>query len=100
MALAGLCSDCVRIIQYAMDTQLLKKEILFRCRRGLKETDLLLGGYVGACLEALSPEQLGQLALLLKATDQDLLAWLVEEHRPAPEHAPAVAAILAWKGSR
>lgn len=53
-----------------------RKRMLFRCwHRGLKEMDLLLGGYAQAKIDGLSEGELDRLEHLMDAGDNDLLAW-------------------------
>lgn len=52
-----------------------RKKILFRCwHRGMKEMDLLLGGFADAKIDSLTEEELLELEHLLTAHDQDLYA--------------------------
>ena len=61
------------------------KKILFRCwHRGMKEMDLLLGGFANAEIDKLSEEEIGELEHLLTAHDQDLYAWMTGR-KPLPE---------------
>ena len=54
-----------------------RKKILFRCwHRGMKEMDLLLGGFADAKIDSLTEEELLELEHLLTAYDQDLYAWM------------------------
>ena len=63
-----------------MDTSRLKKEILFRgTRRGIKELDIVVGGFVQSQIDDLNENELSDLAGLLKETDLDLFAYLNEE---------------------
>ncbi|KZM49153.1 succinate dehydrogenase assembly factor 2 [Labrenzia sp. OB1] len=53
------------------------KKILFRCwHRGMKEMDLLLGGFADAEIDRLSADEIRELEHLLTANDQDLYAWM------------------------
>ncbi len=70
-----------------MDKERLKKEILFRSRRGLKETDLLLAGFfANDKLDTLSDNDLVALVALLECFDPDLLQWFFEDVPPPAEH--------------
>ncbi len=61
-----------------------RKRILFRCwHRGMKEMDLLLGGFAKARVDDLSDDQLSELEHLLTAHDQDLYAWITGR-KPLP----------------
>lgn len=77
-----------------MDIETLKKEIRFRARRGMKETDLLLAQFLGSHLDALPPEELIPLRdLLLNVYDQDLMAWFFDGVTPPRAYAHTVALI-------
>lgn len=63
-----------------------RKKILFRCwHRGMKEMDLLLGGFADAEIDNLSDEELRELEHLLTAYDQDLYAWMTGRTPLPPE---------------
>lgn len=53
-----------------------RKRMLFRCwHRGIKEMDLLLGGYAQAMIDRLDEAELDALEHIMDAADQDLLSW-------------------------
>lgn len=56
--------------------ELVKKEIRFRARRGMKETDLIIGRFVERHLEQLNEPELHQLRELLLQPDADIWEWL------------------------
>lgn len=61
------------------------KKILFRCwHRGMKEMDLLLGGFVDRKIDELDEDELRELEHLLTAHDQDLYAWMTGR-KPLPD---------------
>lgn len=61
-----------------------RKKILFRCwHRGMKEMDLLLGGYVQAKIGDLDEAQLSALEELMELHDQDLYSWFIGS-KPVP----------------
>ncbi|MBM3516613.1 MAG: succinate dehydrogenase assembly factor 2 [Alphaproteobacteria bacterium] len=61
-----------------------RKRLLFRStHRGIKELDILLGGFAGRHLDALTAKQLDRYEGLLEEADPDLLAWVVGR-RPVP----------------
>ncbi|SRR5690606_23268633 len=69
--------------QAALDVR--RRKLLYRAgHRGMKEMDLLLGGYVESHIRDLSNEALGVLERLLDESDQDLLAWMTGQ-KPVPE---------------
>lgn len=45
--------------------------------RGMKELDLVLGGFADAHLSAMSPEELDQFENILELSDTDLYAWIM-----------------------
>ena len=59
--------------------------ILWRCRRGTKELDLLLERYYLQHSESFSEAELEQFQAFLAESDDDLIAWLLEEKTPKLE---------------
>ncbi len=56
----------------------------WRCRRGMREMDLLLGGYLDTCYtDAPAPVQAAFQAML-EELDQDIYDWVMGR-RPCPE---------------
>ncbi len=74
------------------------KRILFRCwHRGMKEMDLLLGGFANAEIDHLSEDELLELEHLLTAPDQDLYAWMTgRKPLPAEWDGPLYRRIIAY----
>ncbi|MBO6755803.1 MAG: succinate dehydrogenase assembly factor 2 [Roseibium sp.] len=75
-----------------------RKKILFRCwHRGMKEMDLLLGGFAKAHIDDLDETELAELEHLLTAHDQDLYAWMTGR-RPLPAEwdGPLYRRIIAY----
>ena len=61
-----------------------RRRILFRAwRRGMRELDLLIGGFADAHLPHLPDAELDDFESLLDVQDRDVLAWLTGE-TPAP----------------
>ena len=53
-----------------------RKRARFRANhRGIKEADLVIGRFVDAHIDSLTPEQLERLEALLEEQDYDLLGW-------------------------
>ncbi|MFM2479487.1 succinate dehydrogenase assembly factor 2 [Celerinatantimonas sp. MCCC 1A17872] len=67
-----------------MDTSLAKSRLLWACRRGMLELDVLLQPFVENCYEHLSEEQQSQFCRLLSCDDPDLFSWFMR-HRPCPD---------------
>ena len=62
------------------DLQLRRKKILWRANhRGMKEMDLMLGGYAVKNLEHMSPVQLDEFEAILEISDAVLNAWLTDK---------------------
>ena len=73
---------------------MMKKEIRYRARRGMKETDMLLARFLERELENLDAQDLRAILALLKDTyDQDLMNWFFDGVTPPEKHANAVELI-------
>lgn len=66
--------------------------LAWRCRRGMRELDLLLLGFLQQTAGALSPLQAEQLEQLLQYSDEVLLAWLLQRAEPTD---PALQGLVA-----
>lgn len=64
-------------------------------RRGMKEMDLILGGFADARLAALSPAMLDAYEALLEENDQDLYKWVSGALPAPPRHGQMVQVIAA-----
>ncbi len=75
-----------------------RKKIMFRCgHRGMKEMDLLLGGFANAEIDNLDEAELQELEHLLTAQDQDLYAWMTGRvPLPAEWDGPLYRRIIAY----
>jgi antitoxin CptB len=63
-------------------------------RRGIKEMDLILGGFCDARLDGLGDETLDLYDALLAENDQDLYRWVTGQ-APAPERFSALIAEIS-----
>lgn len=62
------------------------RKIQFRSmHRGMKELDILLGGFAERRLETLTARQLNQFEALLNESDNDLFDWITGKSRPPAE---------------
>ena len=59
-----------------------KKRILWRCRRGMKELDVMLERFVTRELATLNAGEKATLDRLLDARDPDLFRWLTGDESP------------------
>jgi antitoxin CptB len=72
-----------------------RKRMLFRARhRGMKEMDILLGGFADTHLVTLAGGDLDDFEALLEESDHDLLAWLVGDVAVPARADTAVFALL------
>ncbi len=66
-------------------------------RRGMREMDILIGGYVDAQLADLDARDVGDLERLLDEEDQKVFSWLCGTEPPPPEYdTPVFAKIVAF----
>lgn len=79
------------------DTEIRRKRLLWRAtHRGIKEMDLILGGFVTRQLDLLSETDIADLERIMELPDQDMLAWATKQVDVPPEHAsPLLTRILA-----
>jgi len=77
------------------DIETCRKRLLFRSgHRGLKEMDLLLGGFAARYLAEFSSEQLALYDALLEENDPSLYGWITGREAPPAEHDTAVMKLL------
>jgi len=65
------------------------------CRRGTREADLLLQGFLAADYPQLDSAGRSAFGKLLQCTDADILDWVGGRNRPPPELAAIVARVQA-----
>ena len=56
----------------------------WRCRRGMKELDVLLERFVCRALDQLADDEFEALEGLLEHPDQDILEWIASARTPSP----------------
>lgn len=59
-------------------------------RRGIKEMDLILGGYADETLADMTDADLALFEAMLGENDHDLYAWVTGQQEPPPRFAPLV----------
>lgn len=62
-----------------------KSRLIWHCRRGMLELDLILGRFINTRLDQLNEDQLQQFEALLEYTDPELFAWLMGNEIPPTE---------------
>ena len=68
-----------------------RRKILFRAwHRGIREMDLIMGGFADRAIADLTDAELAEFEQLMELPDQTVLAWITGE-QPAP---PAYAGLL------
>jgi antitoxin CptB len=67
------------------DLDVRRRRILFRSwHRGMKEVDLILGGFAEAQIADLSEAELDDFEALLEAQDRDVFGWVTGEFETPP----------------
>jgi antitoxin CptB len=57
-----------------------RRKLLFRAwHRGMREMDLIMGGFADARVEHLSEDELAEFERLIDVPDRELLAWITGE---------------------
>ena len=75
------------------------KRLRFRAwRRGFREADLILGGFVDARGETLSAPEIDAFEALLDENDQEVFAWIAGQKTPPKAHAtPLMQRLRAFR---
>lgn len=76
-----------------MSNQIERAKMLWRCRRGMLELDLLLERFMAEGYDNLTPEQLAIFKRLLEEPDPDLFAWLMGASEPS---LPEFKSFISW----
>jgi antitoxin CptB len=77
----------------------IRKRLAWRAsRRGIKEMDIIVGGYADAHLPTMSAKDLVTFGALLEIPDQQLLTWVTrQEDVPLELRNPMLMDILAFR---
>lgn len=79
-----------------MDETTLRR-LRWRCRRGMRELDVLLTGFLDARFAALDAEQQESFASLLECQDPDLLEWLTGRRSDYPAECASAIQLLCGR---
>ena len=81
-----------------LETETRRKRLLWRAtHRGIKEMDLVLGGFVMTHLEQFSVADIADLERIMDIPDQDMLSWATKQADIPPEHLSSLLTrILAY----
>jgi antitoxin CptB len=76
-----------------------RKRLIWRAtHRGIKEMDLILGGFVTRHLDSFSAPEIADLERIMDIPDQEMLGWATKQAPVPAEHAsPLLARILDYK---
>ena len=75
----------------AENSDIRRKRILWRAtHRGIKEMDLIIGGFAQARLAGMNEAELAALEAIIELPDQELLAWATRLEPVPREHASSV----------
>ncbi len=67
-------------------------------RRGIKEMDIVVGGFANAHLPTMTPQELVVFEVLLEIPDQQLLSWVTgQEDVPLELRSPMLLDMLAFR---
>jgi antitoxin CptB len=73
-----------------------RRRLAYRCaRRGMLETDLILGGFAARTIASLDAAELDRLEELSERRDDEILAWVTGREPPPPALVPLLARIRA-----
>ena len=80
------------------DLEITRKRLLWRAtHRGIKEMDILVGGYAQLNLAKMGQTELTQFADLLEIPDQDLLSWATKQSSvPLEQQSAMLEAMLRF----
>jgi antitoxin CptB len=81
--------------------ELIRRRIRVRAwRRGMREMDIILGGFADARLDTLEPEELAQFEALLDADDDVAFSWFCAGTAPAPYDTPLFRKIAVFQAEK
>lgn len=76
-----------------------RKKIAIRAwRRGIKEMDLILGGYANDALPTMDEDELALFEAVLGENDHDLFQWVTGQ-TPAPERFAPLMQVLSQRAA-
>ena len=59
-----------------------RSRLLWRCRRGIREMDILLQGYLETHYDGASESEQNSFEALLDEADLDILSWIMQKTEP------------------
>jgi antitoxin CptB len=81
--------------------EITRKRLLWRAtHRGIKEMDLIAGGFAAARLPTMDVAELVAFAEILELPDQDLLSWATKQFDvPAAVRSPLLVEMISFRPS-
>ena len=71
-----------------------KARLLWRCRRGIKEMDIILQEFINVSYEQLNDEDKNAFSKLLDEQDLDILNWIMGKDKPANDRLANIINII------
>jgi antitoxin CptB len=97
----AVAAQALLLIRAPMSEELvhIRKRLAWRAsRRGIKEMDIVVGGFADARLSSMSPQELVVFEAILDIPDQFLLSWLTgQEDIPQNMQTPLLLELLAFR---
>lgn len=73
------------------ETHIRRKRLLWRAtHRGIKEMDLILGGFVTRNLDGFTEAEIAELERIMDIPDQEMLSWATKQEPVPADHASAL----------
>jgi antitoxin CptB len=87
------------MIDNEQKTETMRKRLLWRAtHRGIKEMDLIAGGFAAARLPTMTHEDLVAFEVMLELPDQDLLAWATRQDEvPSTLRSPLLLELINFR---
>jgi antitoxin CptB len=79
--------------------EITRKRLLWRAtHRGIKEMDIIAGGFAAERLPSMSAAELSTFADILELPDQDLLSWATQQFEvPAEVRSPLLIELISYR---
>ena len=71
-----------------------KARLLWRCRRGIKEMDIILQEFINVSYDHLNDEDKNAFSKLLDEQDLDILNWIIGKDKPANDRLANIINII------
>ena len=73
-----------------------RSRLLWRCRRGIKEMDILLQGYLETYYDGAPESEQNSFEALLDEADLDILSWIMQKTEPDKRYISIIAIIREY----